>query len=217
MIKILEILATEYTATPPTPIRAALIGDTTADLPAVGDISGYTLTQGSTCHVIRDSTLYMLNSTGAWIQQLQDITADTYTRAQIDTMIAGTASASALAEEQQIRAAADQNLQTQINTKTTISDVYGLPSEDYSIPANADLNDYTNPGVYKCATNAIAATLTNCPTGNGFRLEIVSTIAASGYQQQRLFPNNSNGEFFIRRRTTGTTFSDWFRFTGTQL
>lgn len=41
-----------------------------------------------------------------------------------------------------------------------------------SIPENADLNDYTTQGSFKCGLNVTAATLTNCPTNKAFHLEV---------------------------------------------
>lgn len=87
MIKIIEILSTEYSATSPTPIRAHLIADTTSDLPAPTGITGYQLTIGSICDVIHDSTRYTMQSDGTWVQTLKDITADVYTKQQVDAMI----------------------------------------------------------------------------------------------------------------------------------
>lgn len=41
-----------------------------------------------------------------------------------------------------------------------------------SISASADLNNYKTPGFYRCAANATAATLNNCPTSSAFSLFI---------------------------------------------
>ena len=41
-----------------------------------------------------------------------------------------------------------------------------------SIPENADLNDYTTQGSFKCGMNVTAATLTNSPTNKAFHLEV---------------------------------------------
>lgn len=41
-----------------------------------------------------------------------------------------------------------------------------------NIPANADLNDYHEPGFYHCAKNTTVATLKNCPTTNAFSMII---------------------------------------------
>lgn len=95
--------------------------------------------------------------------------------------------------------------------------VYGTTPN--TIASGDDLNDYYTPGTYRAATAAIAASLYNCPTTSGFRLEVVSTISAasSGYQLQRLYPNNSEGEFFMRRRLSASSgnWADWYRFAGT--
>lgn len=95
--------------------------------------------------------------------------------------------------------------------------VYGTTPN--TIASGDDLNDYYTPGTYRAATAAIAGSLLNCPTSSGFRLEVVSTIAAaaSGYQIQRLYPNNSDGEFFMRRRLGAASgnWGDWYRFAGT--
>lgn len=95
--------------------------------------------------------------------------------------------------------------------------VYGTTPN--TISASDDLNDYYTPGTYRAATASIASSLYNCPTTSGFRLEVVSTISAasSGYQIQRLYPNNSEGEFFMRRRLGASSgnWGDWYRFAGT--
>ena len=89
-----------------------------------------------------------------------------------------------------------------------------------TIPTGANLNDstYCTPGAYRCTSNDIAASLYNCPTNVGFRMEVVSTIASSatGYQQQRIYPNNSDGEFFMRRRLSASSgnWGDWYKFQG---
>ena len=47
-------------------IRAVLLCDTAAELPGINDFSGYTIIQGSTCHVIADNQEYMMQSDGTW-------------------------------------------------------------------------------------------------------------------------------------------------------
>lgn len=97
--------------------------------------------------------------------------------------------------------------------------VYGSAAN--TIPENADLNSYTAPGSYRCTSNATAATLTNCPVQNGFRMEVMSTIAsaATGYQIQTIYPNNDLGKFYMRRRGSASsgTWSNWFEFAGTEI
>ena len=97
---------------------------------------------------------------------------------------------------------------TALADKVTILDVYGLST---TIESGSDLNNLTSVGVYNCLTNQIATTLSNCPTANGFRLEVTATISNNSFQLQLLYPNNSNGEFFMRRRLS-SGWSSWTRF-----
>lgn len=88
-----------------------------------------------------------------------------------------------------------------------------------TIPTGANLNTYTAPGSYRCETGTIAASLYNCPTSSGFRMEVRSTIAsaATGYQIQQIYPNNNDGVFYMRRRGSASsgTWGDWYAFQGT--
>ena len=95
-----------------------------------------------------------------------------------------------------------------------------------TIPSGANLDTYVTPGAYRCTSNTIAASLYNCPTANGFRMEVMSTIASAstGYQIQKIYPNNTNGEFFMRRRGAASSdpdvpdpWSDWYKFQGTAV
>ena len=156
MISIIDIQASSYTSGTTQPVRAALIADTVADLPAPTGITGYQLTQGSTCIVIADSAFYRMQSGGAWVQQLQDVTADTYTRAQIDAYIAA--------------------LQTQITTISTamvdvvdsgaknLADPYaacGYSGQGASYPiTNGNVKYTLNPDGTISATQTASATTT---------------------------------------------------------
>ena len=183
--------------------------DTAADLPAVNDFSGLTLLMGSRAHDIDQNAWYEMQSGGTWV--LQDAGAAGYTKAEVDTLLLGKQDTLTF---DTVPTVASTN---PVTSGGILNWVYG--SAPTQIPANSDLNDYYNIGTYRATSNAIAATLSNCPTQNGFRLEVVSTIAAvaTGYQIQRLYPNNSNGEFFMRRRLSAGSgnWGNWYRFGGT--
>lgn len=87
--------------------------------------------------------------------------------------------------------------------------VYGkTPNE---IASNSDLNDYYVPGTYCSTGDEITDTLSNCPfTGSGFKLEVISTVASSntGYQIQRIYPNNDSQIFYMRRRLAASS-GEW--------
>ena len=67
-------------------VIATFIADTVAELPATNYLTGYTLEIGCTCHVIEDSGDYEMKSDGTWIKRIPAVLANTYTRAEIDTM-----------------------------------------------------------------------------------------------------------------------------------
>ena len=183
--------------------------DTAADLPAVNAFAGLTLLMGSRAHDIDQNAWYEMQSGGTWV--LQDAGTAAYTKSEVDTLLLGKED---VLTWDTVPTSGSTN---PVTSGGLYSYIYGL--SPVNIPANADLNtaDYIVPGVYCCPTNAIAATLTNCPTQNGFRMIVYDTIAASGYQQRQIFPNNANGEFFWQRRTTSLNFSSWFKFQGTAV
>lgn len=81
---------------------------------------------------------------------------------------------------------------------------------DHLIPENADLNDYITPGAYRCATSAIAKTLSNMTsyTSAGFRLIVSGTSTGNGSVQIAIF-NSGVGRLWFRIRTGIDTWGDW--------
>ena len=81
---------------------------------------------------------------------------------------------------------------------------------DHLIPENADLNDYITPGAYRCATSAIAKTLSNMTsyTSAGFRLIVSGTSTGNGSIQIAIF-NSGAGRLWFRIRTGIDTWGDW--------
>ena len=186
--------------------------DSAADLPAPDYFASSAeamISMGSDAHTISENAKYMLNSSGSWV--LQEAGTAAYTKAEVDAL---------LAQKQGLLtfdAAPAADSLNPVYSGGLYSYIYGLPVTE--IPQNADLNTatYIVPGVFRCSTNAIAATLSNCPTANGFRMIVFDTIALTGYQQRIIYPNNANGEFFMQRRTTSLNFGSWFRFQGTAV
>ena len=79
------------------------------------------------------------------------------------------------------------------------------------IPDNADLDDYTTPGVYNHGLDNVA-TLSNCPiTTSGFRLEVVH-IAFNTRRQQRLYPQSTTSKSFFIRTEDSNGFGDWIEY-----
>lgn len=191
MIEIVEILSTEYTAAPPTPIRARLIADAASDLPTPTGIAGYQLKIGSICDVIADSTRYMMQSSGTWVQVLGDITADTYTKAQIDAM---------LAAETAARQAAD-------DLRPTTQQVFGIGT---NLVTSDNLNNKTTPGVYTCNTATIALSLINCPTALPFRMQVITSNGSARYLQIVYAPTyNDDFVYTYIRAYTASGWTSW--------
>ena len=76
------------------------------------------------------------------------------------------------------------------------------------IPENADLNDYTTPGVYYCQTASIAGTLTNAPAGNAFKLIVGRTVLSTRFFQIAIL--NVSGPVIWKRYNNGS-WSAWVR------
>ena len=66
-VKILQNNTERYdSATGKVVARPYIVVDTEEELPAVDDISGIILSQGSACYVIGTGNAYVLNSEGTW-------------------------------------------------------------------------------------------------------------------------------------------------------
>lgn len=196
---------------------AHFVGDSAADLPAISDYTsgGIQITTGSTFHSVADGAEYEMQSDGTWV--LSQAGTAAYTKSEIDTMMQ--AKQNLLVIGTNFDSAPTAGSDYPVRSGGVVNYTFGAAAS--RIQSGDDMNDYTEPGAYRCETNAIAASLTNCPTTNGFRMEVKSTIASSatGYQLQFIYPNNANGEFFMRRRgsTSSGTWSSWFKFSGTAV
>ena len=78
------------------------------------------------------------------------------------------------------------------------------------IPKNSNLNDYTQPGVYRIESSSEASTIKNLPDGvtTGCRIEV--SVAGTGWIRQCLYPNN-NTNIYIRVTANDYSFSSpWY-------
>lgn len=70
----------------------SVICDSAADLPTAAALltdTGYTPIIGTTAQVIADSSTYIMNSSGTWVQDMGDIFQNVYTTAEVDALLAG--------------------------------------------------------------------------------------------------------------------------------
>ncbi len=85
--------------------------------------------------------------------------------------------------------------------------IWGLGT---NIPSGANLNDYTQPGVYYVSSSTVAATLLNSPlSGTGFRLEICCTAMTNRFIQ-KIYANSMVPAIFMRSYGTNG-FGSWYK------
>ena len=81
------------------------------------------------------------------------------------------------------------------------------------IPADADLNDYTDAGTYYSPNSTRTGTLYNRPwSGSGFKM-IVYSISTTSKMQWIMPMSNTAHSVFIRSRTT-SGWRDWYELEG---
>ena len=91
--------------------------------------------------------------------------------------------------------------------------LFGLLSGGTAITSNADLNNYTTPGVYTC-TYAVATTLTNSNiTTVGFKMLVMDNGADNPERWQLCFANFSNCIIAVRWRDSSRVWRPWKRIT----
>ena len=122
----------------------------------------------------------------------------------------------AIALETSARENADTGLQTAINSKASIKDIYGIKP---TIPNGTDLNTMQTQGAYACGGATLAASLVNCPTTTDAFIMYVDYIAATSRIIQRLYTmNTTNGmcRIYIRGLYSGG-WGTWYMLEGTAV
>lgn len=85
-----------------------------------------------------------------------------------------------------------------------------LDASSTTIPENADLNSYTQAGVYSCESSGIAATLENCPfTSSSFVLIVRYAESTSSYIQWIIGCCTTASYVWYVRNCVGGTFGSW--------
>lgn len=130
-------------------IRMNIVCDDVSDLPSSTQVD-WTFCMGSKAKVISNGKTYLLDSTGAWIEQPSDSAwVNVYTKSEMDAII-----------------------QDVIDGQLTRGDIF----RGYQIVANTDVDTLTDYGCYYCSDGTTAATLSNCPiTTSGFIMLNFST------------------------------------------
>lgn len=205
-----EIYWQEYdTTTQIRTVRADIICDAIADLPSGGIMNDYKLDIGSRAKVIADGSEWEIQSTGSWVRQpgrLQlDLTGyatnqyvDTGLAAKVDTI---TYTAGQAAQDDAIRA---------------------LTGQGREIPADSDLDNYAQIGLYQIATTAVAGSIINMPSeckvaGSIQIIRLNGSALAQVYRPNWASTGSRVGGYYIRQRTGASAWTAWYRFDGTQV
>ena len=98
------------------------------------------------------------------------------------------------------------------------------PVNTNSIPANEDLNNFTEAGTYYCSDTSSVRTIANCPVSNAFRLDVIdfkirATSGKYNYGYQEVTAHTAPWQVYRRWiRTGGTagawTYGNWYLFEG---
>lgn len=93
---------------------------------------------------------------------------------------------------------------------------YDLVAFGTNIPSNSDLNNYKTIGCYVCVNASTAQSLSNCPTGSGFKLIVERASASvndmSSYLRQTIIDCQQYPSFYYRCLVNGT----WGAWLGTK-
>lgn len=85
-----------------------------------------------------------------------------------------------------------------------------LDASSQVIPSGANLNNYTQAGVYTCASAGLAATLGNCPfTSSSFVLVVRYAESTSSYIQWIIGCCTSSSHVWYVRNCVNGTFGSW--------
>lgn len=211
MIALVDVINVQYTTGSTRTVQAQLVADTVADLPQPSGLPGYLLTIGSVCDVIQDSARYVMRSSGVWVQQLHDVSADTYTRAQIDAALA-TKQGTLTFDSSPMEGSTNPVYSGGIFQAVRYAYVLGSGIQDNTDLFTLDIGRY-----YKAVN---VNTLINAPPdlgSNAFYLDVVNTISAAR-KKLLLYPATlSTAGTFYTCLQTGAGFGAWYKFAGTQI
>lgn len=151
-------------------VRAIILCDTAADLPAVNAFSGYELMQGSESIVIDENRKYMMQTGGTWYVS-GDTFIDVYTKSETDTLLASKQDDLTAVQMDAVNSGITAAILSELQSYHTIN----------SIPSNSDVDDYSDRGIYTVGSSSVAASITHTPfTSAGYVLFVLPSYQAIG-------------------------------------
>jgi hypothetical protein len=192
-----------------------------ADLPNNAEIGdAYTVKYAGSSGTTPDGTEYVwgtVSGTNQWI----NFSKDSYTKAEVDALIALKQNALNSAQLAAVNSGIDSAKVAQIDTnKNNIlsiqADVAKISGQGVEIAVNSDLNGFNDVGTYYSGGATTSTTLSNCPTIQPFRL-YVDFWQSSTNRIQRIVAvkDTSNFEPIIFYRVKSSTgWKPWIKFEG---
>ena len=146
-----------------------------------------------------------LNHSGAEIDAcIDDVDAAKGTSASL---------AAAMTAESTARADADAALQTAVDDKASVSDIFGTGTP---LRTGDNLNDMTALGTYNANTAAIAGALVNSPSARPFRMEVTTFNGSTRFLQKIIDANTTTNVVTVYIRAyTSSGWTSWNKFEGT--
>lgn len=190
-----EIYWQEYdTTTQIRSVRADIICDALADLPAGGILGDYKLDIGSRAKVIADGSEWEIQSTGSWVQQPSEYSLDLTgyaTQSWVNGELAGYVPITTYNTDQ---AAQD----------AVIADKWGYIRS--TIGGSSDFNAAVSSGYYRY--NGAPA---NAPTGANGEFGVLTVYAAGSYISQiaHCFLSTRYGVYIRSSTNTGSSWTAW--------
>lgn len=226
--------------------KAEIVADDFASLPAYNSQQSSTtdpfiLVRGSKAFVLATSKKYILNSQNQWVEiydssgggasSADQVSYDNTTSGMTATNVQDAIDEIKDLDDMQDRALAElyaedvsiglriDDLEDEVDTKTTVTEIYGLPPTSIVPDENTtvSLNSYTTPGAYVVPTATAAGRITESPvTTRGYRLE-VKQYRSGSYYRQTIMPWGEPEAIYTRSRQGGTSWTAWYKFEATQV
>lgn len=185
--------------------------DTAADLPAADQsgTAGFIIVRGSDAKDVSTGDKYIMDSTGAWIQQPSGVQLDLTGYATTQELTDGLAAKVDTTTYTAGQAAQDEAIRA-------------ITGQGREIPSDSDLNNYDQIGLYQITTTAVAGSLINMPSeckvaGSIQMIRLNGAALAQVYRPNWASPGSRVGGYYIRQRTGASAWTGWYRFEGTAI
>lgn len=187
----------------------------------IDDLSEYSTTQQINTLLsgkANASDVYTKSQVDETVEGLENIisgkanSVDVYTKTEADNLLSSKANISQLSNY--VAKTGDETIGGVKTFSNVINANGGLSWKGIIIPASSDLNTYTTEGIYKCASNASAQSLSNCPATVAFSMVVYVALYDNSYVTQIIYEfatATENAEIYVRNLNASTGDGVWRR------